>query len=115
MSFCIVFPTWGIILVAFLGILLLIAIKDVFFNTKHTIKHNFPVVGRIRYLLEKFGPEFRQYIVANNREELPFNRSERSWIYASAKKQNNYQGFGSDKDFNENNYIFSRQRLSAMC
>ncbi len=111
MSFCITLPTWGIILLAILGIILLIAIKDVFFNTKHTIKHNFPVVGRIRYLLEKFGPEFRQYIVANNREELPFNRSERSWIYASAKKQNNYQGFGSDKDFNENHYIFIKHDM----
>ena len=47
-----------------------IAIKDIFFNKRHTIKHNFPVVGHLRYLLEKIGPELRQYIVANNREEL---------------------------------------------
>lgn len=78
--------------------LLVVAVKDIFFNKKHTIKHNFPVVGHLRYLLEKIGPELRQYIVSNNREELPFNRSQRSWIYASSKKQNNYSGFGTDQD-----------------
>ena len=42
------------------------------------------------------GPEIRQYLVAHNREELPFNRSEREWIYNSAERKNNYFGFGTD-------------------
>ncbi|TGK08948.1 FMN-binding glutamate synthase family protein [Leptospira fletcheri] len=62
---------------------------------KHTIKHNFPIVGHIRYLFEMIGPELRQYWVANDKEEMPFNRAERSWVYATAKKQNNNFGFGT--------------------
>ncbi|MAO08248.1 MAG: FMN-binding glutamate synthase family protein [Alteromonas sp.] len=95
-------PWWGWVLI----VLAFIAIKDIFFNKKHTIQHNFPLVGHIRYMLESIGPELRQYIVANNREELPFNRIERGWIYASAKNQNNYEGFGTDRDIYEPNYIF---------
>ena len=95
-------PWWGWVLIA----LAVIAIRDVFFNKKHIITHNFPVVGHIRYMLESIGPELRQYIVANNREELPFNRIERGWIYASAKNQNNYEGFGTDQNIYEANYIF---------
>lgn len=95
-------PWWGWIIVG----LILLAIKDIFFNRKHTIKHNFPVVGHLRYLLEKIGPELRQYIVANNREELPFNRIERSWIYASSKNENNYKGFGTDRNIYAENYVF---------
>ncbi len=94
------------VLYAFLIFIVIVAIKDVFFNKKHTIKHNFPVVGHLRYFLEKIGPELRQYIVASNREELPFNRSQRSWIYASAKKENNYSGFGTDQDIHEAGHIF---------
>jgi glutamate synthase domain-containing protein 2 len=75
-------------------------------NRKNTIKHNFPVVGRLRYFLESIGPELRQYIVANNREELPFNRSQRSWVYASSKKENNYEGFGTDKDIYAPGHVF---------
>ena len=78
-------PWWVYVLV----VLTIVVVRDVFFNRKHTISHNFPLVGHLRFILEKIGPELRQYIVANNREELPFNRSERSWIYASAKKENN--------------------------
>ena len=93
-----------------LVLLLIIAIRDVL-QRKHTISHNYPLVGHIRYMLESIGPEMRQYFIANNREELPFNRSERSWIYASSKKQNNYQGFGSDQDFYDPNYHFLKPDL----
>ncbi|MFG6685881.1 FMN-binding glutamate synthase family protein [Mariniflexile sp. HNIBRBA6329] len=93
---------WGWILI----VLVLVAIRDIFLQKKHTISHNFPIVGHLRYILEKFGPELRQYFVANNREELPFNRIERGWIYASAKKENNYEGFGTDRDIYAHHHIF---------
>ena len=66
---------------------------------KHAILRNFPIVGHLRYLLESFGPELRQYIVTGNDEERPFSRDQRRWIYASSKRQNNYFGFGSDNEF----------------
>lgn len=95
-------PWWGWLLF----ILLVVAIRDIFFNKYHAVSHNFPIIGHFRYMLESIGPELRQYIVANNREELPFNRIERSWIYASAKNENNYKGFGTDRDIFKPNYIF---------
>lgn len=95
-------PWWGWILI----VLLIVAIRDVFVQKAHSISHNFPIVGHIRYMLESIGPELRQYLVANNREELPFNRIERGWIYASAKKENNYEGFGTDRDIYQQQYIF---------
>ena len=88
-----------------------VAIRDVFFNKRHTITHNFPVVGHFRYMLESIGPELRQYIVANNREELPFNRTERGWIYASSKNENNYEGFGTDQDIYGPQYIFIKNAM----
>ncbi|UNZ00499.1 FMN-binding glutamate synthase family protein [Zhouia spongiae] len=95
-------PWWGWVLI----ILFIIAIRDIFVQRSHTISHNFPIVGHIRYMLESIGPELRQYLVANNREELPFNRIERGWIYASAKRENNYEGFGTDRDIYAQQYIF---------
>ena len=89
----------------FLGIALFAAIgavgvffRDVFFQRTHAIRHNFPVVGNLRYFLESIGPELRQYWVANDKEERPFNRSSRRWIYASAKGQNNAFGFGTSEE-----------------
>ena len=65
---------------------------------EHTLLRNFPVIGHARYLLEEIGPELRQYLVAGNNEERPFTRDQRRWVYASAKKANNYFGFGTDND-----------------
>ncbi len=65
---------------------------------KHAILRNFPLVGHARFWLEAVGPELRQYIVASNDEERPFSRDQRRWVYASAKLENNYFGFGSDND-----------------
>ncbi len=65
---------------------------------RHAILRNFPVVGHARFFLERFGPELRQYIVTSNDEERPFSRDQRRWVYASAKLENNYFGFGTDND-----------------
>ena len=63
---------------------------------RHSLLRTFPVIGHGRFLVEAIGPELRQYVVAANDEERPFSRDQRRWVYASAKKENNYFGFGSD-------------------
>ena len=88
---------------AFLSFLAAVFLYDII-QKKHTILHNFPVVGHIRYWLEKIGPELRQYWVANDKEEMPFNRSERRWIYSTAKKMNNNFGFGTTELLYETGY-----------
>lgn len=70
---------------------------------RHAILRNFPVVGHARYWLEAIGPELRQYVVAGNDEERPFSRDQRRWVYASAKLENNYFGFGTDNDLEHSN------------
>ena len=69
------------------GLLFLVGIYDLF-QVRHAILRNFPIIGHLRYLLEKIGPELRQYIVADNDEERPFNRDQRRWVYATANKEN---------------------------
>lgn len=100
---------FNIILIV-LSVIALIAVYDVL-QRKHTIMHNFPVIGHIRYLFEKIGPEIRQYFIASNREELPFSRRHRSWIYASAKNENNLTGFGTDMNFNEPGHVIIKNRM----
>lgn len=72
----------------------------------HTIRRNYPVIGRLRYLMENLGEFLRQYFFANDREELPFNRTERSWVYRAAKNVENVVGFGSTRDFKPIGTVF---------
>src|SRR3954452_20181897 len=74
-----------------------VAVRDLL-QREHTLLRNFPLLGHARYLLETIGPELRQYLVAGNNEERPFTRDQRRWVYASAKGDNNYFGFGTDND-----------------
>jgi len=67
-------------------------------QTRHAIRRNYPVIGRFRYLFEHLGEFFRQYFFAMDREELPFNRSQRSWCYRAAKNLDNTVAFGSTRD-----------------
>ncbi|NQY07451.1 MAG: FMN-binding glutamate synthase family protein [Flavobacteriaceae bacterium] len=99
-------PWWAWILI----VLFIIAARDVLQRT-HAVSHNFPIIGHLRYILETIGPEIRQYFIASNREELPFNRIERGWIYASAKQENNYEGFGTDRDVYLHQHIFVKNQM----
>lgn len=67
-------------------------------QTHHSLRRNFPVLARFRYLFEGLGEFFRQYFFAMDREELPFNRAERSWVYRAAKGENTTVAFGSTRD-----------------
>jgi len=81
-------------------LLLILFVQDLL-QTRHTVRRNFPLVGRLRYFLEKQGEFFRQYFFALDREEQPFNRATRSWIYRTAKGLGGMLGFGSTKDLRE--------------
>ncbi|PCJ36870.1 MAG: FMN-binding glutamate synthase family protein [Cellvibrionales bacterium] len=70
-------------------------------QTKHAIRRNFPVVGRFRYFFETLGEFFRQYFFAMDREEMPFNRAKRSWVYRAAKNVDGTVAFGSTKSISE--------------
>src|SRR5438034_4285961 len=67
---------------------------------KHAVLRNYPVIGRLRYLFEKQGEYFRQYFFAGDRDEMPFNRATRAWVYRVAKQEDGggLIGFGSTYD-----------------
>lgn len=67
----------------------------------HAIRRNYPIIGRFRYLFEHLGEFFRQYFFAMDREELPFNRAQRSWVYQAAKHIDTTTAFGSTRPLNQ--------------
>ena len=102
---------WGALILIFLiGVgILYVAVLYIIdkTQTKQTIRRNYPVVGRFRYLFEHLGEFFRQYFFAMDREELPFNRADRSWVYRAAKKVDITIAFGSTRPLNtEGDFIF---------
>lgn len=65
---------------------------------KHAILRNYPVIGHLRYFFEQLGEYFRQYFFLGDREEMPFNRATRGWVYRLAKNEGGVLGFGSTYD-----------------
>lgn len=89
------------IFVSLLGIALLVLVVMYIIDrrqTAHAVRRNFPVIGRFRYWFEHLGEFFRQYFFAMDREEMPFNRAERSWVYRAAKNEDSTVAFGSTRD-----------------
>jgi glutamate synthase domain-containing protein 2 len=92
------FSSLFIFMVGILALTVVIVfIRDIM-QTEDAIRHNYPVIGRFRYLFSTLGEFFRQYFFAMDREEMPFNRAERDWVYKSAKGTDNTVAFGSTKN-----------------
>jgi glutamate synthase domain-containing protein 2 len=68
---------------------------------KHGVLRNYPVIGRLRYFFEELGEYFRQYFFAGDRDEMPFNRATRGWVYRLAKNEGGVIGFGSTYDLHQ--------------
>lgn len=91
----------SVLFIFMIGLVLLVIVVTFILDvtqTEHAIKRNYPVIGRFRYFFEKIGEFFRQYFFAMDREELPFNRAQRSWVYRAAKNISNVVSFGSSRD-----------------
>ena len=76
-----------------IAVLIWIYISDIS-QTRQTIRRNYPIIGRFRYFFEHLGEFFRQYFFALDREELPFNRAQRTWVYRAAKNIDATVAFG---------------------
>jgi glutamate synthase (ferredoxin) len=91
--------------ISLVAVLVIWAMYDVL-QRRHSLTRNFPIIGHFRYWIEMIGPAMRQYVVASNTEERPFDRDQRSWIYAAAKKENDYFAFGTDNELElDSNYL----------
>ena len=69
-------------------------------QTKSSVLRNYPVIGHLRFMLEKIRPEMRQYFLESDVEATPFSRSQRSLAYARAKGETDKRPFGTQVDQN---------------
>jgi glutamate synthase domain-containing protein 2 len=75
-------------------------VKDIT-QKQHAILRNYPVIGHLRYFFEQLGEYFRQYFFLGDRDEMPFNRATRGWVYRLAKNEGGMLGFGSTYNIHE--------------
>ena len=117
---------WAIYLVNVFGIFILVVIFGLIvgcivmwiedrLQRAHTVRSNFPVLGRFRYGIENLGPYLRQYLFDTDRGLLPFNRAERSWVYRAAKNIENTVAFGSTLDLTEpGTFVFANSTFPVL-
>jgi glutamate synthase domain-containing protein 2 len=79
------------------GPLILLGLYD-FFQTRHAVLRNFPLLGHFRYLFESIRPEIYQYFIESDNSGVPFSREQRTVVYQRAKKVRDTVPFGTLKD-----------------
>lgn len=80
---------------------------------KQSIRRNFPIVGRFRYLLESIRPEIMQYFVETDTEGRPINRILRSLVYRRAKHLTDTEPFGTQMDLYHPGYEWLEHSMYA--
>lgn len=94
-----------ILAVALIAFLLAVFIWDKT-QKEHAVLRNFPLIGHLRYFFEYLGVYLRQYLFAGDRDELPFNRADRSWVYRAAKNIDTTVGFGSSRPLHNTGTVY---------
>ena len=83
--------------------LLAIAVVDLV-QKQHSLRRNYPLVGRFRWLFEDLRPYLRSYIVESNLDGRPFDRNARALVYARSKNQMSTHPFGTELDVYSDEY-----------
>ena len=82
-------------------------------QSRHTLWRNFPLIGRVRWIMEELRPFFRAYIVESETEGRPFNHEERALVYRRAKGVSSVEPFGSHVDFDRAGYEWLNPSIAA--
>ena len=61
----------------------------------HSVRRNYPIIGRLRWFFEEIRPEIRQYMIEGDHDKTPFSRIQRSLVYARAKNESSDRAFGT--------------------
>ncbi|MDA8109570.1 MAG: FMN-binding glutamate synthase family protein [Betaproteobacteria bacterium] len=85
---------------ALMLVVLFLFVSDIT-QKKHGVLRSYPVIGHLRYFFEQLGEYFRQYFFSGDRDEMPFNRATRAWVYRLAKNEGGVIGFGSTYDLRQ--------------
>ena len=89
----------------------LVGMYDIYFSHSN-LRRNYPVVAYARYMLEYIRPEIRQYFIASNVEERPFNREQRDLVYRRARNLPDTMPFGTEIDILADGYLTALHSLS---
>lgn len=95
-----------------IGPLILMGLYDIL-QKPHTIRRNFPLIGRFRYVLESVRPEIMQYFVETDTEGRPLNRILRSVVYRRAKGETDTEPFGTQMDIYHSGYEWMEHSMYA--
>ena len=93
-----------------LGPLLALGTYD-FFQHRHAILRNYPILGHFRYLLEEIRPEIYQYFIESNTSGRPYHREDRSLIYQRAKGVLDTLPFGTQQNLYDIGYEWVNHSL----
>lgn len=85
------------------GPVLLLALIDLF-QTRHSLRRNYPGSARFRWLFEDLRPFLRAYIVESDLDGRPFSHDERALVYARAKGDISTHPFGTELDVYSDEY-----------
>jgi glutamate synthase domain-containing protein 2 len=107
----VLFSPWWLLAEIVLVPLVLLGIYD-YFQPKHSILRNYPLAGRMRFLLEGMGPELHQYLVENDTDGRPFDRDTRSVIYQRAKNVADKKPFGTEQNVYDAGYSWLNHSIS---
>ena len=83
-------------------------------QTKHTLRRNFPLIGRARWMLEAMRPPIRQYFIESDMDGVPISRMLRGLVYRRSKKEVDTLPFGTKMDIYEPGYEWIGHSLKAM-
>lgn len=69
----------------FFAALFFIGLHD-YTQKQRAVRANYPLMGRMRYILESIRPELRQYFWETDTEEIPYSRNQRAMVYQRSKQ-----------------------------
>ena len=92
-----------ILIIVFTAIMAIWFIHDKYVQRRHQLLVNYPIIGRLRYVLEELREPFRQYF---GDEKFYESKDKLDWVYKAAKDLPNYASFSPSQPLPKPKFMF---------
>jgi glutamate synthase domain-containing protein 2 len=101
---------WFLVLSIPSAIIFIMMLEDIF-QKKHSLRRNFPIIARLRWVFESERDKIRQYFNESDLDGTPFNKEQRSDVYQKSKNDINTVPFGTQHNVYEKGHEFVKHSI----
>lgn len=105
---------WSVLAIGLVSLLIAASGFYDFLQNRSPVLRNYPVSGRLRFLLQEIRPQIRQYFIEGDDEEVPYSKAQRALVAQRSKAKDTATPFGTLEQLYQPDHVWINHSMAPV-